>query len=494
MSEFYLGCDVSKGYGDFVLLDKRKQVAESGFQLDDTAEGHAALCAFLHTFYLAHENATVYTGLESTGGYENNWLGLLKRLGQAYNLRVTRVDPLAVKKYREALKKRIVTDAVSAYVIAHYVGSFSQELNFEQDMEFSAMRRQWNLTQLLIKQKTQLSNQLGFLLYQSHPELVSYCKDGIPGWVLKVLKKYPTSAELARAKAQSVAKIPYVTAERAVELIDKARVGVASCVSTTDAVVMETAVDQLVSLECAIDIQKTMLEHDRTFPEATLLTTIPGIGQYSAVGLMTCIVSIKRFANIKKLSAFFGMHPVFKQSGDGKTIARMSKRGHSQPRALLYMAVLSALSCNPIIKKVYERSILKGMAPKAAIGVCMHKMLRIIFGILISGMPFDAKVDELNQKRKIGGQPKFKIEQKRRFQLPDLAAPISGKQHHKRVENKRGKIEPQMNSVHKCGVIDSLRKQTNIISTGHRDTTKTDLVPIKAILEPVLMEAYDFIL
>jgi transposase len=489
MADFFLGCDVSKGYGDFVLLNKRREVVDSSFQLDDTAEGHKALCKYFQDFYKAHEEATIYVGLESTGGYENNWLALLKRLSEVYNLKVTRVDPLAVKKYREACKKRIVTDAVSAHVIAHYLGAFFQEIDFEHDIEFTAMRRQWNLTQLFIKQKTQLSNQLGFLIYQSHPELASYCKDGIPEWVLQLIKKYPTAAELASARVPSVGKIPYVTFEKATNLIAKAKNSVASCTTETDAFVMKTAVEQLLNLDQIIDDQKKALLSANTMPEIKLLATIPGIGEYSAVGLMTSIISIKRFADHKKLAAFFGMHPVFKESGDGRSVSRMSKRGHPQPRAILYMDVLSALICNPVIKKVYERSIRNGMARQAAIGVCMHKMLRIIYGILVSGKPFDAMVDELNQKRKIAGRPKMKVEQKRRFQQPDPAAPVSARQHRERAEKERGKIEPHMNSVHKCGVIDSLYAGKNSFSTGHKDTIrKPGLAPIKTILQAVLEE------
>jgi len=35
---YYLGGDVSKGYCDFVILDKNKKIIEEGFQLDDTKE------------------------------------------------------------------------------------------------------------------------------------------------------------------------------------------------------------------------------------------------------------------------------------------------------------------------------------------------------------------------------------------------------------------------------------------------------------------------
>jgi hypothetical protein len=342
---------------------------------------------------------------------------------------------------------------------------------------------------LLIKQKTQLSNQLGFLIYQSHPELASFCKQGIPEWVLQLIKKYPTAAELASARVSSVGKIPYVTFEKATNLISNAKSSVASCTTETDAAVMKATVEQIITLDRIIEEHKKMLVANSSMSEIKLLTTIPGIGEYSAVGLMTNIISIKRFANPKKLASFFGIHPVFKESGDGRSVPRMSKRGHSQPRAILYMNVLAGLNCNPVIKKIYERSVRNGMAHQAAIGVCMHKMLRIIYGILVTGKSFDAMVDELNQKRKMVGRPKLMVDKKRRFQLPDPTAPVSGRQHRERTEKKRGKIKPHMNSVHKCGVIDSLSDDKNNISTGHKNTQiKTGLVPIKTILQAVFEE------
>jgi transposase len=486
MADFFLGCDVSKGYADFVLLDAHKKVVESGFQLDDTSEGHAKLCAFLKDFYEAHENTTIYFGLESTGGYENNWLALLIRLSEVYNLKVTRVDPLAVKRYREACKKNVVTDAVSAHTIAHYLGAFFNELNFKQDIEFGAMRRQWNLMQLLIKQCTQLSNELGFLLYQSHPELVRYCKDGMPKWVLYLLKKYPTSARLSRAKVSAVAKVPYITLEQATKLVEAAKSNVASCVSETDEAIINVATRQLINLTDTIAEQKKMLLKNNTTPEVTLLASVPGIGEYSAIGLMTTIIHIERFANAKKLVSFCGIHPIFKESGDGQTAPRMSKCGHTQPRALLYMAVLSGLSCNEVIKATYARSIKKGMKPKAAIGVCMHKLLRIIYGILKSKKPFDQVIDQSYQMRSKRIKKETGKNNSRRMQSYDSAAPVSRRQKRKREIKKGGKYEPQKNNVLECGVIDTLPSQKHTTLPGTNAREINTLVSVDKIINELV--------
>jgi hypothetical protein len=39
-----------------------------------------------------------------------------------------------------------------------------------------------------VKQKTQILNQFKSLLYTANPELISYCKSGVPAWLLKLLK------------------------------------------------------------------------------------------------------------------------------------------------------------------------------------------------------------------------------------------------------------------------------------------------------------------
>jgi len=42
------------------------------------------------------------------------------------------------------------------------------------------------------------------------------------------------------------------------------------------------------------------------------------------------------------------------------------------------MLVLNGIQRNPILKAIYEERVSKGMHKMAAIGLCMHKLLRII--------------------------------------------------------------------------------------------------------------------
>lgn len=490
MAEFYLGCDVSKGYADFVLLSKGKRIIEKTFQLDDTFEGHNSLSRYLNGFFVQHPQATLFIGVESTGGYEDNWYGLMSRLSQMYPLKVARLNPLGVKKHQEASQKRTVTDAVSAHSIASYLIAYPEKVVYGQDMTFNRLRKQWNFINLLSKQRTQLINHLGFLLYQSHPGLVRYCKKGLPNWVYEVVRLYPTARKLARAHAQTLAKVPYVTLEKAQELIGEAQKSVAAHVDETDEIMIRETLRQLNNLEISISNQKQRLQKSCSLPEIALLCKFKGIDWYSAIGLLINIVSVERFPTASHLASYFGLHPVLKESGDRSFGYYMSKKGRKQPRAILFMVAMSAITSNPVIQRLYAECVeQKKMEKMAAIGVCMHKILRIIYGMLKNRTPFDPAIDERNRKRRLSAPKARRAESKRRMQKHDETAPISNRQNKKRKEKGENK-EPQKSVALMNGVIPSLQVLESIIyAKKHRRSNapqKLGDILVEAIAESVV--------
>lgn len=152
---------------------------------------------------------------------------------------------------------------------------------------------------------------------------------------------------------------------------------------------------------------------------------------------MIYIETIDRFSSSKKLAAYFGLHPEYRISGDGKKGRfRMSKKGQPEPRKMLYMACMSAITSNPLIKELYTRKVEQGMAKKAAIGVCMHKMIRIVYGMLKNNTPFDAEIDQTNRNNAKNKTASKTVDKSRRLQSYDSDAPISRRQNAKRMEQR----------------------------------------------------------
>lgn len=449
MEQFYLGADVSKGYTDFVLIDQSKQPVEKNFQLDDTATGHAQLYDRLHHFFDQHPDAEILAAVESTGGYENNWHNSLLKFQGSLNIKTTRLNPEGVFCNSKADLKRTITDKVSALSIAEYQVAHPEKITYQQEDYWASLRKQWSFVTLLTKQKTQIFNQLESLIYSANPEILQYCRDGMPQWVLKILKQYPTADKLGRARGAAVARIPYISANRAAKLIKEAKNSVASSQDNITGQLVISSALQIMQLDKTIKAQKEMLAGNCTMPEIELLKSYPGVSDYSAIGLMLELQTIDRFPTVKQLASFIGVHPMFKASGDGTTVPRMSKKGRKVPRNILYMVVLSAIRCNPLIRDLYNDLLEKGKEKMAAIGVCMHKTLRVLYGMLKNNTAFNHEIDKQNQERNRGKATTKSKNTNRRFQGYDSQAPVSGRQRKKRLEQK---VSQNATSNDKCGI------------------------------------------
>lgn len=427
--KWYLGIDISKGYADFVLLSDLLVQQEETFQLDDTKHGHEQLSSWLASLFKRYANLELDCAVESTGGFENNWYALFVRMSSSYPLRVARLNPSVVKNASKALLNANKTDAESAKEIAGYLKRYEDQVDFTvRDNHYASFRSVQNHLDLLTKQKTQVINELKQLLYSSFPELQRFCKQGVPNWVLKLLKSYSSPQKLAKANPEKLARIKGITAQKAQTLVEKAKATIGSRNNQTDAfLIAQMAEDIAQKQEKVKELKKYLAEHCEG-KEKDLLESIKGIGSYSASAIMIQIEDIHRFASPKELASYFGLHPVIKMSGDKRMESRMSKQGRSAIRAILFMCANSAVRADKHMRSIYARHRARGKNHKQALGVIMHKMLRIVWGVLMNEKVYDYKVDEQNQTKNHQQPNKDELnetENKRRMQKFDIDAPIS---------------------------------------------------------------------
>jgi len=451
MNQSFLGIDASKGYCDFVMLNANKQTVIENFQLDDTFEGHSRLYELLHRFNQGHRQATIYAAVESTGGYENNWFQSLLSFQGSLPIKTAHLNPLGVSHNAKADLKRNATDKISARNVAEFMIAHPEKVSYQHQDSLASLRKQWGFITMLTKQSTQLFNQLESLVYNANPEILSYCKDNTPQWVLKLLIRYPTALRLSKAKVKSVARIPYVTAERAKQLVATAKKSVASANDEVTEQLIVATVKQILHLKKIIDTQTQSLANECRIPQVELLKTFIGISDYSAIGLMLQIQSVSRFLTSKKISSFFGIHPEYKKSGDGTYKYRMSKKGRREGRRILFTVAMSAIQTNPLIRDVYQQAVERGMERMAAMGLCMHKILRIVYGMLKHNKPFDAKIDIANRHKTASRQSSGGQDKNRRYQDFDSKAPISRRQKMRRKERKQSQ---NVDNV-ECGIIEA---------------------------------------
>lgn len=443
MSNYFLGGDVSKGYADFVLLDEHKAVAEKHFTLDDTARGHQGLFHILRSFCEKRPDAVIFAAVESTGGYENNWYQSLMSFGHVLPVKTARLNPRGVHHQAKAALKRTGTDKISATTIAEYQINYPEVIQYDKQDEFKSMKRLYTAFRMLVKIRTQLLNQMETVLYTANPELVRYRKDKTPKWLLRLLSDYPVATDLANASIDDLARIPYVSIQRAEEVIAAAQNSVASATDSPTQVVMKVLVNQILELDRSIQSLKKEAREFVKVPQIALITSIKSIGVMSAIGLYIEMGGcISTFPRAKELGSFWGLHPMIKDSGDGGIVYKMSKQGRKMPRSILFMAVLNGIQTDPFVQNIYHRELKKGKCKMSAIGVCMHKLARIVFGVLKNNTPFDPDIHKQHQMRsKPNTENAAKPTDARRFQEQDQQAPISRRQTKKRKEREASQSE-----------------------------------------------------
>jgi transposase len=445
--KLYLGGDVSKGYADWVILSEKKQTVLENFQLDDTYAGHCMLYSMLEAYVEKHPGSEIYAAVESTGGYENNWLNTLKSYQKVFNLKVARINPAGVTFNRKAGMKRNVTDAISALSIAEFMIDHPKNITYDQDDKWKSLCRHWNFVEMQKQQRVQTINQLETILYSANPTLMRYKKGDLPNWLLELIIQCPTADKLAKAKPEKLAKIPYLSLARAKELVAEADQNIASATDRNAEILVTQIAMQIKSFDQNIKSQMQLIERDLTCPEIELLKSFKGIDTISAIGLLLEIETIERFPTVKGFSCYFGLHPKFKQSGDKVIGVRMSKQGSKNMRKILFNIAKGAITYNPLIMSVYEKKLSHGMKKMAAIGVCMHKILRIIYGMLKHKQEYNPLIDKLNcekskdKKQEKKQQENANIEKSRRYQEFDVKAPISRKQTKKRREHDLSQCE-----------------------------------------------------
>ena len=136
-----------------------------------------------------------------------------------------------------------------------------------------------------------------------------------------------------------------------------------------------------------------------------ILTSIPGIGENTALRIISELGDIRRFNNPSQLNAFVGVDPQVYESGNLTAHLSISKRGTAIGRKVLYLAINQIQSAKKVgnpchIADYYEkrkRSSETASHKKAAIA-SIHKLLRTIFALIKNDQLYSYDVAKHNQR------------------------------------------------------------------------------------------------
>lgn len=140
--------------------------------------------------------------------------------------------------------------------------------------------------------------------------------------------------------------------------------------------VLKTLDKQLVAIDK--DVDDHMSHYFKQ--QRTLLDSVKGVGPVTILTLTAALPELGSLGR-RQIAKLVGVAPLADDSGSRKGKRRIWG-GRSEVRAVVYMATLTAIRCNPTIKVFYNRLIAAGKLKKVAIVACMRKLLTILNAIL----------------------------------------------------------------------------------------------------------------
>ena len=117
-----------------------------------------------------------------------------------------------------------------------------------------------------------------------------------------------------------------------------------------------------------------------------LLTSVPGIGKVTAHTLLADLPELGQLGR-RKLAALVGVAPINRDSGLMRG-HRAIAGGRFNVRNVLYMATLTAIRWNPLIRAHYTQLRKRGRPAKVAIVACMRRLLTILNAMLREKTPW----------------------------------------------------------------------------------------------------------
>ena len=384
-----VGIDVASEKHDYFMLQKETGVVfrSSSITIGNNEEGYKKLHTDIQSFCGATGDSNVRIGLESTGIYHTNIITFLI----AQNYKVMMINPILTNMARKARKVHCPkNDNLDSQTICRYLVDHPDEFSpytptlYHTSSLKSIARKRFFIARDLRKAKLAVNNMVQLIF----PEFKKLFSNIYGDSALAILKEYPSTQKLAKARISKLATLLHgrckCTAE---QLIDAAKHSV-GLYSEWYAFELADAIAELEHIQKRISAYDAQIKRyvDEICPN---ILTIPGVGYVTAGLILGEIGDISRFRSADSLVSFSGMDLTVYESGKYKaTHLSPSKKGSVYLRYALFQVSRVIWQCNSTFRNYYEKKLTEGKHHYVILGHIQKKVVRVIFSVLKNNTVF----------------------------------------------------------------------------------------------------------
>jgi len=377
-----IGVATNTGY--CTTLDGR---GTKSFRFDNTKEGFEKFWCMT----IASKNRfgcdEVLVGYESTGPYAEPLVHYLANK----QVKIVQVNPLHTKKMKEVNDNSpLKTDDKDPRVIADIIRLGHALTVVVPEGDAAYLRRLNNVRERHVGEQTALLNQLQQLVFLIFPEFKTVLKNMKGKTAQYILKRYSTPERIGtlskealgeEMRKRSMGKFGIKDAESLIGLARETvgiKEGIAGIFMDIRHILMQLEAEGRFISEIEAEMRTTL----ERIPCSARLLSIKGLGTVSVAGLIGEVGDFSKFSTQSEIMKLAGLDLYEISSGKRKGQRRISKRGRSLLRKILFYAAIQMIRKNGIMYDYYARLTGRGMERMRALIAVSRKLLRIIHAIV----------------------------------------------------------------------------------------------------------------
>jgi transposase len=327
----------------------------------------------------------IVVGFESTGPYAEPLFHYLKNKP----VKLVQINPMHSKRLKDLTgNSPNKTDNKDPRVIADVICLGHALTVVIPEGATAHLRRLTQARERAMKSYISMLNQLQNLVFLIFPEFCTILNPSTKS-AMYLIKRHTTPESIYAMGIKSLTEVlrkisrGKVGRERAKQLFQAAQDSI-GIYEGKESILLE--IDHLVSKmederQFIENLEKKMANYLSRVPYSESLLSIKGLGVITVAGLIGEVGDFRKFRTISEVMKLAGLDLYEVSSGQHKGKRRISKRGRSLMRKLLYFAALQAVRSNGIMHEPYEQMLDRGMPKVKALIPISRKLLRVIFAI-----------------------------------------------------------------------------------------------------------------
>ena len=329
----------------------------------------------------------VIVGYESTGPYAEPLVHYLRNKP----VKIVQVNPMHTKRMKEINDNSpLKTDDKDPRVIADIIRLGHALTVIVPEGHAAYLRRLNNARERHIRERTALLNQLQQLVFLIFPEFKTVLKNIKVKTAQYILTHYTTPETIGamvkevlgeEMRKKSRGKFGIEDANILISLAQGTvgiKEGMAGLVLDIKHILMQLEAIEGFVAEIESEMERTLKE----IPYSIKLISIKGLGIVSVAGLIGEVGDFMKFGAQSEIMKLAGLDLYEISSGKRKGERRISKRGRSLLRKILYYTAIQTIRKNGIMCEYYADLISRGMKRMMALIAIARKLLRIIYAIV----------------------------------------------------------------------------------------------------------------